>query len=61
MSSGVFAQGIRPGEAEAAGLDRADKELLRGMGSNMASQMAGSGEGLEAVGNRADVLTRPLG
>jgi hypothetical protein len=61
VGSGVFAQGIGTSEAQTAVVDGADKQLLRGMGADMASQMTGSGEGLEAVGDGADMLASPLG
>lgn len=61
VGAGVFAQGIGSSEAQTAVVDGADEQFLRGMGTDMASQMTGSGERLEAVGDGADVLASPLG
>ena len=61
MSSGVLAKGIGSSEAQTAVVNGADKQLFRGMGANVAGQMARSGEGLEAVGDGADMLASPFG
>lgn len=57
----MLAKGIRASEAQTTALDGANKQLLRGVGADMASQMAGSGEGLVAVRDGADVFPCPLG
>lgn len=61
MGSGVLAKGIGSSKAQTAVVDGADKQLFRGMRANVAGQMAGSGEGLEAVGDGADMLASPFG
>lgn len=61
MGAGVFSQQVRASKAKAAALDRADKQLLRGVGADVARQMTRSSEGLEAVGDGANVFAGPFG
>lgn len=61
MGAGVLSQQVRASKAKTTALDWADKQLLRGVGADVARKMARSSKGLEAVWDRANVLAGPFG